>query len=232
MTRRGRFVVIEGGEAVGKTTQSRLLAARLGARLTREPGGTDLGERLRALLLDPDTDDVHPMAELLLMVAARAQHVSRVIEPTLESGVDVVCDRFSGSTVAYQGYGRGLPLEDVERACALGSLGLVPDLTVLLDTPRPAVARRRSRDADAVEQDRIERAGERFHERVRAGFLELGRQDGWVVVDASGEVDDVARDVAAAVTAVLGDGHAPRACLEPAVRGGAPDRAGGSKPVR
>lgn len=216
---------------MGKTTQSRLLAARLGARLTREPGGTDLGEQIRSVLLDPHAGDVHPMAELLLMVAARAQHVNSVIEPALESGVDVVCDRFSGSTLAYQGYGRGLPLEDVAAACALGSLGLVPDVTVLLDAPLPALAGRRPRGAGSEAPDRIERAGERFHERVRAGFLELGRQDGWVVVDASGEVDDVARDVCAAVAGVLGR-CGPPVRSDPIVSSGAPCRPVAPEPGR
>src|SRR5487761_2366329 len=112
MAVRGRLIVFEGGEGVGKSTQARLLAERLGAQLTREPGGTALGESLRQLLLLASSP-VAPRAELLLMVGARAQHVKEKIAPALEAGLDVVCDRFSASTFAYQGYGRGLPTEDV-----------------------------------------------------------------------------------------------------------------------
>lgn len=210
MPHRGRFVVFEGGEGAGKSTQARLLADRLGARLTREPGGTALGERLRGLLLDPELRDLDPRAELLLMVAARAQHVGRVVAPALEAGSDVVCDRFSGSTLAYQGYGRGLPLGDVAAACALAGQGVVPDVTVLLDVA-PLVARhRRAAEGGRTRTDRIEAAGEAFHARVRAGFLEIAAGAGWVVVDGSGSVEEVAAAVADAVGHVIGALTAPR----------------------
>ncbi len=210
MPHRGRFVVFEGGEGAGKSTQARLLADRLGARLTREPGGTALGEMLRGLLLDPELCDLDPRAELLLMVAARAQHVGRVVAPALEAGSDVVCDRFSGSTLAYQGYGRGLPLDDVAEACALAGRGIVPDVTVLLDVA-PQVARHRHAVAgDRARTDRIEAAGEAFHERVRTGFLEIAAGAGWVVVDGSGSVEEVAAVVADAVGRAIGAPSAPR----------------------
>jgi dTMP kinase len=194
MRARGRFVVLEGGEGVGKSTQAGLLARRLDAVVTREPGGTALGERARALLLDPSVGDVEPRAELLLMVAARAQHVGEVILPALASGRDVVCDRFTGSTIAYQGYGRGLPLEEVEQACAIASGGLVPDLTVLVELDEQVAASRRSAVPDRIEAEDAE-----FHARVRAGFQMLAEQCGWAVVDGGGSPEKVAEDIAEVV---------------------------------
>jgi dTMP kinase len=198
MSPRGRFIVLEGGEGVGKTTQAERLAVRLGARLTREPGGTVLGEATRTLLLDPRLDSVAPRAELLLMVAARAQHVAEVILPALESGRDVVCDRFSGSTLAYQGFGRGLPLAEVRLACELATSGLEPDRTILIDID-PGLAATRPR---ADRPDRIEAAGADFHERVRRGFLELAAGPGWVVVDGAAPPDEVAAAIDAAIDAL------------------------------
>jgi dTMP kinase len=211
MSPRGRFIVLEGGEGVGKTTQAERLAVRLGARLTREPGGTVLGEATRTLLLDPRLDSVAPRAELLLMVAARAQHVAEVILPALESGRDVVCDRFSGSTLAYQGFGRGLPLAEVRLACELATSGLEPDRTILIDID-PGLAATRPR---ADRPDRIEAAGADFHERVRRGFLELAAGPGWVVVDGAAPPDEVAAAIDAAIDALA----APTAT--PAGRAGA-----------
>ncbi len=200
MARRGRFVVLEGGEAVGKSTQARLLADRLDAVLTREPGGTRLGERVRAVLLDRSIGPVEPRAELMLVLAARAAHVAEVIAPALAEGRDVVCDRFDGSTLAYQGYGRGLPLVEVRDACAVASGGLEPDCTVLVDVHDSVASRRRGRDPD-----RIEAEDAAFHDRVRAGFRELARRPRWVVVDGDATVDVVAERVASAVAGVLGD---------------------------
>ena len=132
MTGRGAFVAFEGGEACGKSTQAARLAARRDALLTREPGGTPLGERVRALFLDPATGVVEPRAEALLVAAARAQHVAEVIEPTLAGGRDVVTDRFTGSSLAYQGFGRGLPVAQVRELSAFATGGVDPDLYVLL----------------------------------------------------------------------------------------------------
>ncbi len=198
---RGRFIVLEGGDASGKSTQAARLARRIGAVLTREPGGTMLGEEVRALLLEPTPEPVDSRAELLLMVAARAQHVALRIEPALAEGRTVVCDRFTGSTIAYQGYGRGLPLADVRAACVLGTGGLDPDLTLLLDVSEE-VARQRRRG----EPDRIEALDAAFHQRVRAGFFELAAADPsrWVVIDGSGSPDKVEQLVAEAVEARLG----------------------------
>ncbi|MDQ2725038.1 MAG: dTMP kinase, partial [Actinomycetota bacterium] len=133
MGARGRFIVLEGGEASGKSTQAARLAADFGAVLTREPGGTAVGERLRTVLLDPTLPEVTDRAEALMMLAARAQHVAEVIVPALDAGRQVVCDRFSGSTLAYQGYGRGLPPESLARLSTWAANGVTPDRVILLE---------------------------------------------------------------------------------------------------
>lgn len=197
---RGRFIVFEGGEASGKSTQAQLLATRLGALLTREPGGTALGERVRELLLDPATDDVDARTELLLMAAARAEHVERVIAPTLAAGRDVVCDRFGASSVAYQGYGRGLPPDEVERVSVWAAAGLEADLIVLLDVDAETRHARLGDRLDAL--DRLESAGEAFHARVADGFRAMALADPqrWVRFDGSRPVDELAQAIADAVT--------------------------------
>jgi dTMP kinase len=189
---RGLFVVFEGGEASGKSTQANRLSTALPARLTREPGGTPLGEALRPMALFASNGPIDARTELLLMVAARAEHVARVIRPSLEAGEHVVCDRFSGSTIAYQGYGRGLPIEDVIAACELATGGLQPDLNVLLDITVADARARRSR-AD----DQIESAGAEFHHRVREGFRTIAAADPlrWVIIDASKQPDEVEKAV-------------------------------------
>ena len=188
MSAGGRLIVFEGGEASGKSTQARLLAGVLGAVLTREPGGTPLGEQIRHLLLDHDGGPLDDRAELMLMLAGRAQHVAELIRPALESGRDVVCDRFSGSTIAYQGFGRGLDPEAVTAADAVVRDGIEPDLVVLLDLAPELAAARRARASD-----RIEREDEAFFARVRAGYANLAAQDPgrWVVVDGSGSPEEV-----------------------------------------
>ena len=202
MAARGRLIVFEGGEGTGKSTQAARLADRLGAELTREPGGTPLGELVRGVVLDGSAGDVAPRAELLLFAAARAQHVSERILPALEAGRDVVCDRFVGSTIAYQGYGRGLALEDVLVASELATAGLRVDLTVLLDLDPTGALVRRNADADRIEAEDLA-----FHERVRAGFCSLAEADPahWVVVDASGSIEEVEGLVTAVVEERLGD---------------------------
>lgn len=199
MTRRGWFLAFEGGEACGKSTQAARLAARRGALLTREPGGTALGERVRGIFLDPETGNVDPRAETLLMAAARAQHVADVIDPALSAGQDVVTDRFTGSSLAYQGHGRGLPVEEVRRISGFASNGLEPDLYVLLQVPADVAAMRLG-----TERDRLEAAGDDFHERVREGYARLAAEEGWLVVDGSGTPDEVEREVWAAVSGRLG----------------------------
>lgn len=198
MAGRGRFIVFEGGEGCGKSTQAARLAASLDALLTREPGGTEAGEHIRALLLDPSLPAVVPRAETLLMLAARAQHVDQVIAPALAAGRDVVCDRFSGSTIAYQGYGRGLPPADLAWLSAWAAGGLEPDLVILLSVPPAEAAARRAARAGA---DRIEGEDGEFFARIEAGFAVLAGADRqrWRVVDGGGPVDEVAARVAAAV---------------------------------
>ena len=198
---RGRFITFEGGEGCGKSTQVVRLAAALEERglkvlLTREPGGTRLSELIRTLLKDEAEDPPVDRAELLLFLAARAQLVRNVIAPALEAGTWVISDRFSDSTVAYQGYGRGLPVDFVRQANDFACEGLRPDLTFLLDLD-PETAERRMRGREAATNtsaDRIERAGSGFHARLRKGFLELAAADAprFSVVDASKSPDEVA----------------------------------------
>jgi dTMP kinase len=196
---RGRFVAFEGGEASGKSTQAARFASRLDAILTREPGGTALGERIRALFLDPATGEVDGRAEALLVAAARAQHVAEVIGPALAGGRDVVTDRFTGSSLAYQGHGRGLPVEEVRALSRFAGAGLEPDLYVLLDVPAAVAAARLG-----PERDRMESAGDAFHERVRRGYRELAVAEGWVVVDGSGTPEEVEALVWEAASTRLG----------------------------
>ena len=202
----GRFVVLEGIDGCGKTTQLEHLGQWLptsglmpaGARLltSREPGGTPLGRALRELLLHPPAD-AYPCsdAELLLYAADRAQHVAQVIRPALEAGDWVLCDRFSGSTAAYQGYGRGLPLERIAALEGFATGGLEPDLTLWLDLPLEESLRRRGGRA----ADRIEASGHAFLARVAAGFATLARQRGWQRVDALQSSEMVTQECQAAL---------------------------------
>jgi dTMP kinase len=180
------LIAFEGGEGTGKSTQARLLAARLGAVLTFEPGGTPLGAELRGLLLDGD--DVDARAEALLMAADRAEHCAEVIKPALDRGVHVVTDRYLYSSLAYQGYGRGLDLDEL-RSLSMFAGAPEADLVILLTIP--AAVRRERLQGDL---DRIEAGDDEFHERVKNGFLELAAADPkrWVVVVATGSVGDVA----------------------------------------
>ncbi|HEV3328206.1 MAG TPA: dTMP kinase [Acidimicrobiales bacterium] len=201
MTVRGRFVAFEGVDGCGKSTQVRRVASSLGALAAFEPGDTELGAALRAVVLDPSVS-MTPLAEVLVMAADRAQHVAQVIEPALASGRDVVCDRYSGSTLAYQGFGRGLDLDDVRRVVEVASGGLEPDVTILLDCPHEVAAARR--DGRARGGDRFESSDAAFTARVRAGFLELAASSpSWRIVDAGRSTDDVDRDVDAALNDVL-----------------------------
>jgi dTMP kinase len=191
----GVFVTLEGGEGAGKSTQLSALSERLADHGisyvgTREPGGTPLGERVRAIVLDLRAD-IHPLTEALLFVAARAELVATLIEPALRRGDVVLCDRFADSTVAYQGYGRGVPLDLIARANEAATRGLTPDLTVLFDLPA-ADGLARSRGTDDHD-DRFEREELAFHERVRAGYRQLAETEPerWLVVDAARRVDEV-----------------------------------------
>ncbi|MDQ1383553.1 MAG: dTMP kinase [Actinomycetota bacterium] len=198
----GRFIVVEGGEGVGKSTQVPRLAASLRASgrevvVTHEPGDTKLGAELRAVLLHAD-DHVDARAELLLMIADRAQHLAEVVTPALARGAIVVCDRYEPSTLAYQGVARGLGVESVERLSEWATTGVEPDVVVVLDLPDEIAEARVS-----VDRDRFERAGSDFHARVRTAYRDLAPARGWVLVDADGTPDDVAARVLAAVSAAV-----------------------------
>jgi dTMP kinase len=198
----GRFVVFEGGEGSGKSTQARLLAERWGAVLTFEPGGTDVGARLREILLSPETGDLDDRAEALLMAADRAHHVATKIRPALLRGRDVVSDRYVGSSLAYQGHGRGLGIEAVRAINAFGTDGLTPDLVVLLVVPEAVAAERM---AAAGAPDRLEAAGAEFHRKVAEGYAMLAAHDPdrWAAVDGTGTPDEVEARVLAVVAARL-----------------------------
>jgi dTMP kinase len=201
-SRPGRLIALEGIDGCGKSTQARHLADRLGGLLTFEPGATVLGVSLRSLLLDPDQPSVAVAAEALLMAADRAQHVAEVVRPALDRGTWVVTDRFSASTLAYQGYGRGLELDELGRLIEWATGGLAPDLTVLIEVD-PAIGRAR-REGSAT--DRMEREGDGFRQRVADGYRRLADEQTtpWLVVDGSRTVEEVAESVWAGVGERLG----------------------------
>jgi dTMP kinase len=190
----GRYLAFEGGEGSGKSTQAARLSARLGALLTREPGATALGSQLRALLLEPATGALDDRAEALLMMADRAQHLTEVVLPTLAEPRPVISDRSAWSTLAYQGYGRGLPLDDLRTICDWACHGRWPDLAILVDVPVEVGLGRVGED-----RDRLERAGSGFHQRVRDGFLALAAAEPhrWLVVDGTRSPDEVEAEITA-----------------------------------
>jgi len=198
----GILITLEGGEGAGKSVQLDALARQIeGAGRAvvraREPGGTALGERLRDVLLDPSSAGsvaIDPLSETFLFAAARAELVAQVIAPALDRGDVVVCDRFADSTVAYQGYGRGVDFALIEQLNAAATRGLVPALTALLDLP-PAHGLERT--GAAGQADRFGREALAYHERVRAGYLQLAARepDRWLVVDATRSVNDVTQAI-------------------------------------
>ena len=203
------FIVLEGPEGGGKTFQTAQLAAALRAEgrevlEVREPGGTPLGDEVRSILLDTQAYAILPEAETLLLAASRAQLVREVINPALDRGAVVLCDRFVDSTYAYQGGGRQLPLEEIARIQAFATAGLQPDLRVLLDLPASVGLARRYANHGSV--NRIDRADLDFHERVRDTYLALVKEhpDDWVVIDATKPAGEVSRAINAAVRAKLG----------------------------
>jgi len=200
----GMFVVFEGGDGVGKSTQVQLLAASLEQAgvphvVTFEPGATWLGKRVRDLVLNPESGPICPTAEALLYIADKAQHIAEVVEPALAAGAVVISDRYIDSVIAYQGAGRELAGEDIERLANWATGGRRPDLTVLLDAD----------PADAVEtiaaKDRLEGAGLEFHQRARQGFLDLAARDPdrYLVLDARQPREAVANAVLSALRGMI-----------------------------
>ena len=213
---KGFFIAIEGPDGCGKSTQIELLAAALRERgfdviLTREPGGTRLGEEIRKLLLLSKEENFSPYAELLLFEAARAQHVEEVLKPAMKEGKVVIASRYAEATRAYQGGGRGLPLPEVAAANALGTRGLWPDLTVILDIDSEEGLRRvkgaAGKDLPPGELDRIEKESLVFHRRVRKEYLSLAEEekDRVRVVDGSKTVGEVSKEVLTLVLERLHD---------------------------
>lgn len=193
---KGLFITFEGGDGCGKTTQINLLDEYLRGKgyetlLTREPGSKGLGVKLREILLNYD-GEVSPVCESFLFLADRAQHVDCIIKPALEKGIIVLCDRHTDSTVAYQGYGRGLDLEQIYNLNKIATSGLKPDLTIVLDVDVETSQKR-----VGTQKDRMESAGIEFFERVRKGFLEIAKQepDRVKVVDSTQSIEEIHKQI-------------------------------------
>lgn len=198
------FITFEGPEGSGKTTQAHTLGEYLRRQgrdvlLTREPGGTPIGDRVRAILDDPDHADMHSWAEVFLFSASRAQLVADVIQPALVQGKVVISDRYADSTLAYQGYGRGLELEALAEITRLATGGLIPDLTLYLDVEPDQGLQRRLMGGE--EWNRLDQEAMAFHRRVRAGYLDLASRESerWVVIDGARSVDEVQQEIRAVV---------------------------------
>jgi dTMP kinase len=216
----GKFITIEGGEGAGKSTQLGLLAAALersgiAVRTTREPGGSPGAEAIRRLLLEGEGERWDAVSEALLLIAARRDHVSRVIGPSLRQGMWVVSDRFADSTIAYQGYGKGVPLDELRALHRIALGDFEPDLTVILDMP---VELGLARAAARSSADRFERLDHAFHERLRRGFREIAAASPvrCALIDASGDPQAVHRTVLAEVAQRLGVRFAPHSGPLPA----------------
>lgn len=208
---RGAFIVVEGGDGAGKTTQLDLLESWLSAHdvaceRTREPGGTPIGERIRALVLEHGHGEVDPRTEALLFAASRAAHVVQRILPALESGATVLCDRYIDSSVAYQGVGRGLGPEKVAEINGWATSGLQADLTILLDVD-PTISQRRRAGRDGGPGDRMESADDAFRARIREAFRSRAEAepDRYFVIDADDDVDAVQRQIRRRVAALIGE---------------------------
>jgi dTMP kinase len=203
---KGLFITFEGGEGCGKSTQARRLFKNLEHRnipsvLTHEPGGTTLGNRIRTILKVKRDFDISPQTELFLFAACRAQLIKEVILPALDAGSNVICDRFCGSTLAYQGYGRGLGLDLIESINHAATGGLEPDLTFLLDLqPETGLKRKHNTGDDRFDDEHIA-----FHRRVRAGYLELAGHDPnrWIVMEARQPVEKLAKAILDHVLPIL-----------------------------
>lgn len=191
------YIAFEGAEGSGKSTQAARLAADMDAVLTRETGGTTVGSRLRDILHDTTVSDLAPRAEALMTAADRAQHIAEVVRPALDAGRSVVSDRSVYSSLAYQGYGRELPVDEVRRINDWATVGTWPEVVVFLDTPDDVIAERMARRS----LDRFEAAGEAFHQRVIDGFRTMAghEPDRWVTIQAVGSIERVAGEIAAAL---------------------------------
>ena len=216
----GIFLSFEGIDGCGKTTQLQGMASRLRKAgcepvIAQEPGGTRLGREIRALLLDSANAELRPIPELLLYFASRAQNIAEVIEPALEAGRVVLCDRFTDATAAYQGYGRGLGLEAVRRVEEVACRGVEPDLTLWLDIdPEVGVVRARRRNgACSADENRMEQEGIEFYAKVRQGYAAIHQAEPRRVrrIDAAGSVEDVARRIDAAASSLPALRHLARA---------------------
>ncbi len=203
----GKLIVFEGVEGCGKTTQLERSRQWLEARhpnviSTREPGGTQLGAGIRQLLLQSEDEPIHDRTELLLYAADRAQHVEKFLRPQLERGALILCDRYTDSTIAYQGYGRGLDLKLIDQLNQVATSGLQSDLTLWLDLP---VELGFERMKQRGKRDRIEQASLDFHRRVQAGFVRLAQEnpDRIVRIDSSGSEFSVAEQIKAAISQAL-----------------------------
>jgi len=202
----GIFIAFEGLDGSGKTTALRTVATQLEAMghaicVTREPGGTEVGRRIRTLVLDP-TETIQSETELLLMCADRAEHVRSLIKPALAEGRIVLTDRFAASTIVYQGYGRGLDLGAIHQVLNLATGGLQPDLTLLFDVSMEVAHQRRTRDASNINQ--LDKLDIEIRERMRAGYLELADAEAnWTVIDASRPPEAVVQAAFQAITAVI-----------------------------
>lgn len=199
---RGRYIAFEGSEGCGKSTHAATLADALDAVLTRETGGTAIGRRIREILHDTAVTDLSPRSEALLTAADRAQHIAQLVEPALSSGRHVVSDRTVYSTLAYQGYGRGLPLDDIRAINDWAVQGVWPELVLLLEVPVDVVERRLQKR----QLDRFEQEDREFHQRVRDGFRAMAEADPehWVLIDATLDKVDVADAIRNAVRDRLG----------------------------
>jgi dTMP kinase len=206
------FITFEGLEGSGKSTQARLLADFLRARfgedkvvLTREPGGTEIGEQIRQVIHSLRNRDMAPTTEFLLYNAARAQIVAQVIRPALAQGKIIVCDRYADSTLAYQGYGRQLDMDMVREVIRYATGGLVPDLTFYIDIPiEKGLARRNHGHTRGEELNRMDMQTRDFYERVRVGYETLGRENAarWVVIDGTRSIDQVQTELRQALAAL------------------------------
>jgi len=191
------YIAFEGAEGCGKSTQAARLADAIGATLTRETGGTDIGRRIRDILHDTTVDNLVARAEALLTAADRAQHLAEIVAPALAAGRSVVSDRSVYSSLAYQGYGRQLDIDEIRHLNEWGTEGLWPTTVVFLDTPDETIAERMSRR----DLDRFEAAGDEFHARVLGGFraMAAAEPDRWITVRAVGSVDRVAEEIRGAL---------------------------------